>query len=164
MRSLFSQYRISAALDAATPLPPALQQKLGADDRLRCYAQDLGALDQALRDSLPQPEAPSALRAAIMREVRSAGRPAVSAPMKSLLRWLPAPAFAALICLLLVRHNASPPTPSPGALQSASAVLMASGQIAHAAPASALAPLTEEWQRLNQDLDNTAQFLLATLP
>jgi len=36
--------------------------------------------------------------------------------------------------------------------------------MASTVPGTALAPLTEEWQRLNQDLDNTTQFLLATLP
>jgi hypothetical protein len=36
--------------------------------------------------------------------------------------------------------------------------------MARTMPAAALAPLTEEWQRLNQDVDATAAFLLATLP
>jgi len=66
MRLLFSEYRISTALDAASPLAPALQQKLAANDDLRRFAQGLSALDHALRTSVPQPEPPPALHVSIM--------------------------------------------------------------------------------------------------
>ena len=36
--------------------------------------------------------------------------------------------------------------------------------MASAVPSTMLAPLADELKRLNQDLDNTAQYLLASLP
>jgi hypothetical protein len=164
MRLLFSQYRICAARDAAQPLSPRLQQKLAKSDELRRYAQSLSALDQELRKSVPQAEPSPALHASIMREVRTAARAATPGRRLAVLRWLPAPALATLLCALWVWHHASVPAQSRSALESASTALAASREMAQAAPVSALAPLTEEWQRLNKDLDNTAQFLLATLP
>jgi hypothetical protein len=134
MRLFFSQYRISSALD------------------------------QALRSSVPQPEPPSDLHASIMRSVRGAGRLALPAPKASIVRWLPAPAFAALVCALWAWHVVSVQAPARSALARASTALAASGEIARMVPTTALAPLTEEWQRLNQDLNNTAEFLLAALP
>jgi hypothetical protein len=50
------------------------------------------------------------------------------------------------------------------AFERAGATLATSEEMALAVPGAAVAPLTQEWQRLNQDLDNTTQFLLATLP
>jgi hypothetical protein len=164
MRLLFSQYRISAALDAAQPLSPRLQQKVANNDELRRYAQSLSALDRDLRKSVPQAEPSPALHTSIMCAVRRSARPAVAVRHPSVLRWLPAPALAALLCAFWVWHRASAPAPSRSALESASMALAASGEIVQAAPGTAMGPLTEEWQRLNKDLDNTAQFLLATLP
>jgi len=164
MRRLFSHYRISAALDAAKPLPPSLQQKLTASEELRRFAHDLSALDQALRNSPPRPEPPAALHASIMRTARSAGRPAQPARHLRLLRWLPAPALAALVCALWTWHAAPIRAPSPNPIEIAATTLAGSGEMARTMPAAALAPLTEEWQRLNQDVDATAAFLLATLP
>jgi hypothetical protein len=59
---------------------------------------------------------------------------------------------------------ASRPAAAQSAFERAGTTLAASEEMAWTAPATAVAPLTEEWQRLNQDLDNTAQFLLAALP
>ena len=164
MRMLFAKYRISTSLDTAEPLPLSVQQKLAANDELRGFAQGLSALDHALRNSLPQPETPPAVHASIMRALRMDARPVPSARKPSILHWLPAPAFAALVCALWAWHAASVRTPSRSAFESASTALAASGEMARAVPGTALAPLNEEWQRLNQDLDNTARFLLAALP
>lgn len=38
------------------------------------------------------------------------------------------------------------------------------GSISRATPAALVGPLADELQRLNRDLDRTAQFLLASLP
>lgn len=165
MRLFFSMYQISAALDAAEPVPPSLQQKLAVNDELRHFAQSLSALDQALRNSPPKQEAPPALHASIMRSVCEIRRPApLARKPSSIARWLPAPALAALVCALLAWYNASVRTPSRTAFAHAGTALTTSGEIARTAPATALAPLTEEWQRLHQDLDKTAEFLLAALP
>jgi hypothetical protein len=68
------------------------------------------------------------------------------------------------MCALSAWHVASRPTPARGAFEPAGRALTTSEEMASTVPGTALAPLTEEWQRLNQDLDNTTQFLLATLP
>jgi len=165
MRLFFSMYQISAALDAAKPVPPSLEQKLAVNDELRHFAQSLSALDQALRNSPPNQEAPPALHASIMRSVREVRRPAPPARKpSSIARWLPAPALAALVCALLAWHIASVRAPSQTALSHATTALVTSGEIARAVPATALAPLMQEWQRLHQDLDRTAELLLAALP
>jgi hypothetical protein len=164
MRWLFSKYRISTSLDAVEPLPPSLQQKLTADDELRRFAQGLSALHEALKNSVPEPEAPPALHASIIGAVRRVGRPVPAARKPSIARWLPAPAFAALVCALCVWHFTSARTPSRAVIAHASTALATGGEILRMVPATALGPLTEEWQRLHQDLNNTAEFLLATLP
>ncbi len=82
----------------------------------------------------------------------------------SVVRWLPAPAVAVLVCALLAWHVASVRAPSRTVLSHATTVLVTSGEITRRVPATALSPLTQEWQRLHQDLDRTAELLLATLP
>jgi hypothetical protein len=104
------------------------------------------------------------LHASIMQAVRSTNRPIRPARNLSLLRWLPAPALAALVVALWTWHAGSVRAPSRNAIEIAAATLASSGEMARTMPAAALAPLTEEWQRLNQDVDATAAFLLATLP
>ena len=99
-----------------------------------------------------------------MQAVRSGNRPIRAARNLSLLRWLPAPALAALVCALWTWHAAPIRAPSPNPIEIAATTLAGSGDMARTMPAAALAPLTEEWQRLNQDVNATAAFLLATLP
>jgi hypothetical protein len=49
-------------------------------------------------------------------------------------------------------------------LATANNALELSEQITQTMPAAVMAPLSDEWQGLNRDLQNTAQFLLASLP
>jgi hypothetical protein len=121
-------------------------------------------LDQALRRAVPESEMPPALHASIMRAVQGAGAPAPPLSKPSVLRWLSACVLIALIGGAWVWHTNFRAGQSRSAFERAGLALAASREVAQAAPVTALAPLTEEWQRLNQDLDNTAQFLLAALP
>jgi hypothetical protein len=121
-------------------------------------------VDQALRNSVPELEVPPGLHTSIMHAVRTRGLPAPPVQRPSSWRWLPAPMLVALFCAVWAWHLASKPPPARGAFERAGTALATSEEMARAVPATAVAPLIEEWQRLNQDLDNTAQFLVATLP
>ena len=121
-------------------------------------------LDQVLRGTVPELEVPPGLHTSIMRAVRTLGPPILPARRPASLRWLSAPLLAALFCALWAWHMGSRPAAAQSAFERAGTTLAASEEMAWTAPATAVAPLTEEWQRLNQDLDNTAQFLLAVLP
>jgi hypothetical protein len=121
-------------------------------------------LEEALRRSVPDSEIPPALHTSIIRAVQRAGPPVATVRRRSTARWVPAAAALALACALWAWHAGSRTALPPSGLERASAALATSQKMAQAAPVAALAPLTEEWQRLNRDLDNTAQFLLAALP
>jgi len=105
---------------------------------------------------------PPALHHSIMRSVRASIRPEAQGRFPNLLRWLPAPTLAAiaLVVGLAVFHRSHSQQPLPPA----ATVLEAGHEIAQAVPGAVMTPLTEEWRKLNQDLDNTARFLLASLP
>jgi hypothetical protein len=104
----------------------------------------------------------SAIQAANQREALVAVRRAV------LPRWLPAPAFALLVLLLLgiwwSTHETSTPSAQPNLLASAASALDAAPQVTRDLPAQALSPLNEEWNHLDRDLNNTADFLLTSIP
>jgi hypothetical protein len=84
------------------------------------------------------------------------------------LRWLLAPALA--ICLLsaFLLYRAHLPAPAPGAdsgltLSVPAGVLQFSYTMADSLPAT-LAPLSDELNHVQNDLDRTADFLVASLP
>jgi hypothetical protein len=83
------------------------------------------------------------------------------------LRWLPVP-VAALLALMVVWHAARGPARLPvqdaQPLAVATTALQVSGEMARAVPSAVVSPLADELKKLNLDLDNTAQFLLASLP
>jgi hypothetical protein len=121
------------------------------------------AFDQVLRGSVPAPAAPPALHASIMRAVQTAGPPLPPMHKPSVARWLAAPAVALLLGAVWAWHSASV-APRQVALDSAGIALAKGADMARSAPDAALAPLNDEWQRVNLDLHNTAQFVLAALP
>jgi hypothetical protein len=102
-----------------------------------------------------------------MQAVRAAEQPAAAPARLAFLRWLALPAGASLV-LLVVWHSqrlpADKPTPATPSLYAAANALETGGQIARTAPSAVVAPLSDELQRLNRDLDNAAQYLLASLP
>jgi len=83
-------------------------------------------------------------------------------------RWLPAPAFALLLLLLLgvwwSTRETSTPIAQPNLFASAASALDAAPQVTRDIPAQALSPLTEEWDHLDSDLNKTADFLLTSIP
>ncbi len=143
---------LSVGLKPTGPLPGDLEH-------------EMTMLDRALKETAPKLQAPPSLHRSIMRAVRAAERPSVS-PGWSFLKWLPAPALVALALLAwhAQRGPASRSAPSPQSLAAAATALAIGGQMAQAMPAAVVAPLADELARLNRDLNNTAQFLLASLP
>ncbi len=167
MNSWFAKLRISTALDAE-PTPPELSRTgtAGADE-LRRFEEELAALDSALRTTVPKAEAPALLHDSIMRAVQEAERPGGAQREPAVLRWLLAPAVAVaalLVVWLVARGPVGPSAPKPQSLSTAANALELGGQVVQAVPSAVVSPLSDELQRLNRDLNSTAQFLLASLP
>jgi hypothetical protein len=102
-----------------------------------------------------------------MQAVRSANRPDTEAPRLALLRWVVAPLAAALAVLVVLQSLRKPPPLPPHGDQSlavAVSTIQEGRQLAQAVPSAVVAPLSSELQRLHQDLDNAAQYLLASFP
>jgi hypothetical protein len=167
MKAWFVKWRISTALDAGRSPWAWLRHWAGRSKELRTIEPELVALDRELRRTVPEPDAPASLHRSIMAAVRASGAPAATRPMPAAVRWLPAPALLAvglLVSWFVLHRPAAPPVSGAPGLDAAAAALVTGGQIAQAAPAAVVAPLSDELERLNKDLQNTAQFLLASVP
>jgi hypothetical protein len=84
------------------------------------------------------------------------------------IRWLPLTGFAALALLgiwLAFRHYSESPTTSNNqSLPKISSAFVMSQELMDSLPSVTVGPLSDELDKVNQDLDRTAEFLLATLP
>ena len=167
MKAWFARVRISVALRASPRPAGSLRGTMGSSEQPGDSEQELTAFEQALKETAPKLSAPPSLHGSIMRAVRAAERPVAAPQGLSFLKWLPAPALVALVLLVawhVQRGQVRPPAPDPQSLAAATAALEMGGQMAQAMPSAVVAPLAAELERLNQDLNNTAQFLLASLP
>jgi hypothetical protein len=132
------------------------------------------ALESALRDSAPRSEFPPDLHNSIMNAIHSAHRAestsvSVIEMLQSHLkaRWLPVTGFAALVVVgvLLTIYNRPVPTiQNPQPLSEISNAFSTSQELVDSLPSVAVGPLSEELDKVNRDLDRTAEFLIATLP
>jgi hypothetical protein len=159
--------RIFVALKAGLGASGSLRQTTSGAEQTGDLEQEMTALDRALKETAPKPQAPPSLHRSIMRVVRAAERPAAAPRGSSFLKWLPGPALVALALLMAwhVQHGqVRPPPPDQQSLAAATTALEMGGQMAQAMPAAVVAPLADELERVHRDLDNTAQFLLASLP
>jgi hypothetical protein len=168
MKAWFAKIRISAALDGGRRPAAWSRRETDLSDELRGFEQEMTELDHALKQTAPQPHAPPSLHGSIMRAVRAVERPAANARRElAFLRWLPVP-VAALLALMVVWHAARGPARLPvqdaQPLAVATTALQVSGEMARAVPSAVVSPLADELKKLNLDLDNTAQFLLSSLP
>jgi hypothetical protein len=168
MKAWFAKMRISAALDGARRLATCRRSKASVADELRRFERELAALDNALRQTAPRPQAPPSLHCSIMQAIQAAERPPAKAEREfAFLRWLPAPVVAVL-ALMAVWYVAQAPVKKPvegtPPLGSATAALEVGGKMARTMPGAVFTPLTDELENLHRDLENTAQFLLASLP
>jgi hypothetical protein len=161
MKAWFARLRDIVALKAGLRPAGSLRGTSGVS------VQEMTALDRALKEIAPKLQPPRSLHRSIMQAVRATEqRPSVS-PGLSFLKWLPAPALVALALLVVWHAQRSPvrsSAPNPQSLAAATTALEIGGQMAQAMPSAMVAPLADELARLNRDLNNTAQFLLASLP
>lgn len=126
--------------------------------------QKLSPLEASLKSSITRPEPPTAHAESIMRAVRATGSPAPHAAARASWRWAPLPVLALTLLVAIVWVvSRSPRTAAPD-LRAAGSMLEAGPALAQYLPESVLMPLSEEWASLDHDLDDTAEFLLATLP
>lgn len=169
MNSWLKRFRIADSLDARRPLPAPLQDAIIRDEELRRFAHETAAVDDALRKSKPELKTTAGLHSSIMRAVRGQAEVSRQPRIVPWLRWLAAPAATALVLagVWLVIHPAAGPEPrpaSPELLGAPAVALELPHQIARTVPAEMLAPLSEELDRVNRDLDRTKEFLIASLP
>jgi hypothetical protein len=152
-----------------------LKMSRAFSDEHNASADHLQLVDRALRSQPPAFETPPDLHFAIMNEVRQAARAnSISPPKhtsKSLLRWLPAPAFVALTLVAgwwLFNHRVTSAVRQPEKTQIALAevgpALELGGSATRELPPVVVGPLSDELDRMNTDLKNAAGFLLSSLP
>ena len=168
MKGWFAKLKISAALDDGHGPAAGAQGEKCVSTELHGFAQEMTALDRALKQTVPKPDAPPSLHSAIMRAVRAAERPAVESERElNFLRWVPwsVAAVVAVIAVWYVSHGPERlPARDAQSLAVATTALEMGGQVARGAPAAVVNPLADELAKVNRDLDSTAQFLLASLP
>lgn len=170
MKSWFVKLRLSFARDAAKPLAATLRKQLETSEELRRFAEASETLERRLRNPVGRPEPPASLHDSIMRAVQAVEPREALIPERTrrIPRWLPAPAFALLVLLLLgvwwSTSETSTPMAQPNLFASAASALDAAPQVTRDIPAQALSPLTEEWEHLDRDLNKTADFLITSIP
>ena len=174
MKTWFIKLRISNALDEGKPLPQSIKRAMANSAELRRFAENTAALDETLKNTRPAPAAPAGLHAAILRAVRSAEsveRAESSGWEKFRQRLIPVSALGLLMILGLLgtdRFYRQPAVVAPPASSSsfalASTTLETGDELVQAAPTAALAPLSDEMRRLDRDVTNAQNYLLASLP
>jgi hypothetical protein len=130
-------------------------------------------LESALRESAPKSEFPPELHDSIINAVHTAHRAksievlGIGMLQPFIKSWLPVTGFAGLVLLgvLLSIHNhpvAAIQNPQP--LAEMSRAFATTQEFVDSLPSVAVGPLSDELDKVNLDLDRTAEFLLATLP
>ena len=128
-------------------------------------SEEVTALERSLRLKPNQPSVPADLHNSIMVGIRNLGTKLQRQEIPGWVRWfrwVPAPVLAACVIagLLYYRSNI-PPEPTPTSI--ALTTLELGETMAQTLPA-AMEPLSQELERVQQDLDQTAKFLAASLP
>jgi hypothetical protein len=176
MKSWIAKFRISSMLDGGEPLPESAGRKETRPADIRAFKEVATELGRALRTEPRNVVPPSSLHRDIMRSVREARAKEMSEvnPSRGWSAWRLAPASAIAACVtvawLVAQHHGSGPVSKPGnhatleSLAVAQSALEMGGQITRTIPDAMVSPLTDELERVNQDLTSTANFLLASLP
>jgi len=131
------------------------------------------AQESALRDSAPRSEFPPELHDLIMNAVYTAHRAestevsGIGMLQRFIKSWLPVTGFAGLVLLgvlLTIQNRPVATVQNPQPLSEISKAFATSQELVDSLPTVAIGPLSEELDKVNRDLDRTAEFLLATLP
>jgi hypothetical protein len=172
MTHWLAKIRIASALNRRRPLPPSLRAAIERSPELRLYVEEQISLDQALRGATHS-DAPPTLHDDIMRVVRSKRENALPQTKAAWtngfgrMQWAGA-GFAVFLLLGLGVWLALPPGNPPPAVGESSPLLATAQQqtdpVTRVVTAAGVTPLTDEWTRLNRDLINAAEHLLASVP
>jgi hypothetical protein len=131
-------------------------------------------LESALRGSPPRTEFPPDLHDSIMRAVHAADR-AERSELSSIgifqrfikVGWIPVTGFVGLVLLgvmLSIHNHPVATTQNPQPLAELSQAFTTGQELMDSLPSVTVGPLSDELDKVNRDLDRTAEFLLATLP
>jgi hypothetical protein len=171
MRAWIAKFRISAAEDSGRPLPASVRKAIAGSEEVRRFAGKCRALDRALTVARPGPVVPPALHGAIMRSVRASHRSTPAHPALSAWLRLSAATAAAVLLVLAtwagwhrLKSTSIARQPMTQALGAPAMTFALGDSLAWPEQMSAVAPLTDELDRLDRDLNQTAQFILACLP
>jgi hypothetical protein len=169
MKNWLIKFKISNALNERTPLPPAVRRAMARSEEVRHFAENSSTLGHALKSQLPEPATPAPLHTAIMRAVRAARIESETVNQPIWPHWIPASSMALLLLgfFLTLRFSTNPAktqTADLHPLDDASVALELGGNLVREAPSVAISPLSDEMQKLDHNLSDTGQFLLATLP
>lgn len=169
MNSWLTRFRISAARDEGRPLPESLRQKINRSADLREFEEKTSALENALRTSRPEETTSPFLTASIMRAVRESSKPAAK-PLAWITTLRATVGATALLVLALFgfwwsnRGPVAKPAQVASTLSLPDTPAQLSDTVTRTLPLATVAPLNDELARVNLDLTNTAQFLLANVP
>jgi hypothetical protein len=170
MNNWFTKIRISAALDSGTQLSPGLRQRIAQSDELRKFEEQMLSLDGALKSAQSRNDPPPWLHGWIMRSVRKDAIPKQAPHWPVRVAWASgAVAVLALALLCWTIYSSRRPQlqrqeADSGSFEAASSALRLGNDMAQIAPMAMVAPLSNELDHLNKDLNKTADFLLASLP
>lgn len=165
MKSWFTKLRISTAIDSGRSMPASLQKRIAASEELKRFCHDVEHLEHALRETpSPMRGAPPNLHGAIMSAVRKEATHSANRTISPILRWLPAPALAALLIWAIVHFTSTGSDSRSEMFVSTISSLNDEMELAQTTPQDVMAPLTEELKRLNHDVEEARSFLLASLP
>jgi len=143
---------------------------------LRRSAPGTPPLERLLKEARPKIQFPTSLHGSIMDAVRVGGasvarqdrlnetRPEAGSFAGRWWWWLTAPSTAVLLGLAVWSFRWGEPQENSAPLYAASAALEVGDQLTRQMPALAVAPLTDELERLRHDLESATQFLAASVP
>jgi hypothetical protein len=161
MKSWLAKFRISSALDSPKPLRESLQRKINGSRELGQFVAQATSAGEALRKNIPKSAPPPALHSAIMSSLRAAEFIPYSGWRMA---GLAAPAAVAMLLTATVWWNWPRPQHAPTPSISTSTALEFGSRMPETLPAAVVAPLSEELEKVNLDINRAAQFLVASLP
>jgi hypothetical protein len=169
MKIVLTKFRISNSLDRGHPLPAATRARIAGSEELRDFAERAAELEQALRRPPRSLTVDDALHRSIMGAVRATAAERMEERRAGGLWLAPVLGLALLVAAVIWLERPRPvATPVAGAGKAALAVvskaLEAGGQISSTVPTEMIAPLSNEWARVDSDLRGATQFVLASLP
>jgi hypothetical protein len=163
MKTWLSKFKISSELNDDGAAPKHSSTSDAECEEVREFEKAVRSLDRRLKSAKPGQQVPSGLHASVMQAVLGASRIREQQSAPAILRWLPAPALALLV-VAGAWWTLSRPETEPQPLVTAAAALEQGHQLTQQAPAAVLAPLSKEMEKLNRDLLNAVELLVASVP